>query len=295
MRILILGGSGMIGHRLWLAFRERFETFVALRGSPAERPWATLFAGVGVLEAVDLTDDAALGRTLLRVRPDVVVNAAGLVKQRPLGQDLPAAITLNALLPHRLAAFCIAGGIRLVHLSSDCVFSGRVGHYREADAADPVDVYGRAKLLGEVSGPGQLTIRKSVIGRELTGRQGLLEWFLANRGGRVRGYRRAVFSGLTTLALADTIARIIEEQPALEGVWHVAAPAIAKYDLLVSLRDGFSLPIEIEPEETTIVDRSLDDTRFRQATGLPRPSWDRMISALVADPLPYDVLRGERC
>src|SRR6185369_12309168 len=177
-----------------------------------------------VLQAVDLTDDASIGAALLPARPDAVVNAAGLVKQRPTGQDVVAAITVNALLPHRLAALCAAGGIRLVHLSTDCVFSGRHGKYREDDPADPVDTYGRSKLLGEVAGPGQLTIRKSVVGRELSGRSGLLEWLLASRGGRVRGFTRAVFSGLTTAELATTIARVLEEHPSLEGVWHVAGP-----------------------------------------------------------------------
>lgn len=295
MRVLILGGSGMIGHRLWLACRERFDTVVALHGSMMGQPWARLFDPARVLQAVDLTDDASIGAALLPARPDAVVNAAGLVKQRPTGQDAVAAITVNALLPHRLAALCAAGGIRLVHLSTDCVFSGRHGKYREDDPADPVDTYGRSKLLGEVAGPGQLTIRKSVVGRELSGRSGLLEWLLASRGGRVRGFTRAVFSGLTTAELATTIARVLEEHPSLEGVWHVAGPVISKHDLLVSLRDELDLAVEIEPEETTIIDRSLDDARFRDATGVRRPTWEHMISALVNDPLQYDALRGDLC
>ena len=293
MRVLILGGSGMIGHRLWLACRERFDTVVALHGSMVGQPWAGLFDPARVLEGVDLTDDAAIGATLLPTRPDTVINAAGLVKQRPGGQEALAAITLNALLPHRLAVLCAAGGIRLIHLSTDCVFSGRQGKYREDDPADPSDTYGRSKLLGEVAGPGQLTVRMSAIGRELRGRSGLLEWLLANRGGRVRGFTRAVFSGLTTAELATTIASVLEHQPSLEGVWHVAAPAISKHDLLVSLRDALDIPLEIEPDEATVIDRSLDDARFRKTTGLSRPTWESMISALATDPLQYDALRGE--
>ena len=245
------------------------------------------------MEGVDAVDDAAMTSALRRARPHAVVNAAGLVKQRPTGQEPIPAITLNALLPHRLAAFCAAGGIRLVHLSTDCVFSGRRGAYREDDPTDPVDTYGRSKLMGEVAGSGQLTVRMSAIGRELSGRLGLLEWFLAHRGDRVRGYTRAVFSGLTAAEIATTIADVLETQPALGGVWHLAGPAISKHDLLVSLRDALDVPVEIEPDETTVIDRSLNDSRFRQATGLRRPTWERMISALAADSLRYDVLRGE--
>jgi dTDP-4-dehydrorhamnose reductase len=291
MRVLILGGSGMLGHRLWLACRERFETLVTLHDTRAARPWAPLFEAGRTLEGIDLADDAALTTTLRRARPDVVVNAAGLVKQRPDGQTPLAAITLNALLPHRLAARCTAGGIRLVHLSTDCVFSGRRGRYREDHVPDPVDTYGRSKLLGEVTGPGQLTVRKSAVGRELAGRSGLLEWFLGERGGRVRGFTRAVFSGLTTAEVATTVAVVIESHPLLEGLWHVAGPAISKHDLLVALREALALPVDIQPDDTTTVDRSLDDGRFREATGIPRPSWPDMIGALVADPLPYDAWR----
>ena len=293
VRVLILGGSGMVGHRLWLECRQRFDTFVTLRGPLRSYPGALLFEPHRVVDGADLTDDATLHSALRRVEPDVVVNAAGLVKQRPSGQEPLAAIAVNALLPHRLAALCAPEGTRLVQLSTDCVFSGRCGNYSETDLPDPVDIYGRSKLLGEVAGPRQLTVRHSVIGRELSGRSGLLEWFLANRGGRVRGFTRAVFSGLTTLELAKTIVRILEEQPSLEGVWHVAGPAISKHDLLVSLRGAFGIPVEIEPDETTVVDRSLNDLPFRAATGFRRPTWDEMISALVADRFPYDVLRGE--
>ena len=293
MRVLILGGSGMLGHRLWLACRERFDTLVALHGVRGGQPWAPLFDAHRVLEGVDLTDDVALDSALLRARPDVVVNAAGLVKQRPGGQDALPTITLNALLPHRLAARCAAGGIRLVHLSTDCVFSGRGARYREDDPPDPLDTYGRSKLLGEVTGHGHLTVRKSAIGRELAGRSGLLEWLLANRGGRVRGFTRAVFSGLTSAELAATIARVLDEQPSLQGLWHVAGPAISKHDLLVALRDALALSIEIEPDDTTVIDRSLDDGRFRETTGFRRPTWEGMISALVADRVPYGAWRGE--
>ena len=282
----------MLGHRLWLAGRDRFDTRITLRGRLAGQPWSGLFDPERTIEGVDLLDDAALAAAFLRVRPEVVVNAAGLVKQRPAGEDPLANTRLNALLPHRVAALSAAAGARLIHLSTDCVFSGQHGGYAETDLPDPPDVYGRAKLLGEVAGPDRLTLRTSIVGRELAGRQGLVEWLVANRGGRVGGYTRAVFSGLTTIELAETVAGLVERQPNLSGVWHVAAPPIAKHDLLVDLNAALGLGIDIVPDGSVAIDRSLDDARFRAATGVPRPTWEAMVAGLAADPVRYDLLRG---
>lgn len=292
MRVLVLGGSGMIGHRMWLACREHFDTFVVLRRTLANQPGADLFDPARVIEGVDLTDDGALGRALLRARPDVVVNAVGLIKQHRGAGEGEAAIALNAALPHRLAGFCRSAGCRLIHLSTDCVFSGQQGNYAETDLPDPPDLYGRSKLAGEVAGPAILTIRKSAVGRELAGHYGLLEWLLAQSEGPVRGFTRAVFSGLTTGELAETVVRLIADHPDLEGVRHVAAPAIAKYDLLLLVKEAFGLPTRIDPDDAVRLDRSLDDARFRSETGIPKPTWAAMVAALAADPLPYDAVRN---
>jgi dTDP-4-dehydrorhamnose reductase len=213
----------------------------------------------------------------------VVINCIGVVKQREAAKDPIACITVNALFPHRLAKLCQASGTRLIHFSTDCVFSGARGHYREEDRPDAEDLYGRSKLLGEVTGPGCLTIRSSIIGRELHCRQGLVEWFLSQKGKSISGYRKAIFSGLTTGAMSRLLGEVLTRYRHLEGVWHVAAEPISKYDLLQLVRTAFAADVDIEPTDTFRCDRSLCAARFRAATGWSPLPWPRMIADLRND------------
>lgn len=291
MRLLILGGSGMLGHRLWLAARERHDTYVTMRGGVATSAGAALFDPNRTLSGVTAEDFDSVVAALAATRPDVVINAIGIVKQRAAALDPVASLTVNALFPHRLARLCRIGGSCLIHISTDCVFSGRRGEYVETDTADADDLYGRSKLLGEVTDPPDLTLRTSLIGRELSGSQGLVEWFLDQRGRSVRGFTRAIFSGLTTPALAALIVDLIEHHPNLAGLWHVASPPISKHDLLCLIRDAMALDIAIEPDDTVVIDRGLDDDRFRATTGLPTLDWPTMVQRLAQDPIPYDDMR----
>jgi dTDP-4-dehydrorhamnose reductase len=218
-------------------------------------------------------------RAIAAVKPDVVVNCIGIVKQLDAAHDPVPSISVNALFPHRLAALVQAADARLLHVSTDCVFSGRGGGYTEADEPDPVDLYGRTKLLGEVVGAGALTVRTSIVGRELGTTQGLLEWFLA-QSGPVRGYARAIFSGVTTEALAEVLAEIAAHHSALSGVWHVASEPITKLELLHRLAHTFGHAVAIEPDDRLAIDRSLDGSRFVAATGIETPSWDDMLAQL---------------
>jgi dTDP-4-dehydrorhamnose reductase len=201
-------------------------------------------------------------------------------------------MTINALFPHRLADLCGSIGTRLIHVSTDCVFSGATGGYRESDVPDAGDLYGRSKQLGEVIRPGCLTLRTSIIGREITKSVGLLEWFMQRRQGAAQGYRRAVFSGLTTLALARVLLDVVSDHGELAGLYHVASEPICKLDLLQALNEALGLAVDIHPVDEPVIDRSLDASRFAAATGIAVPSWHRMIADLAEDPTPYDELRG---
>jgi dTDP-4-dehydrorhamnose reductase len=214
------------------------------------------------------------------------------VKQDSAALDPLTSISINALFPHRLAVICRAANARLIHLSTDCVFSGRKGNYVEEDSSDAEDIYGKTKYLGEVAGTGCLTLRTSMIGRELGGCHGLLEWFLSQQGKTVRGFRRAIFSGFTTRALSETIASIIADQPQLDGIWHLAAAPISKFELLTLIKEKGGLHVQIEPDDTFSCDRSLNGTRFRNATCFVAPTWSDMISELFKDTTPYTELRG---
>jgi dTDP-4-dehydrorhamnose reductase len=287
MRLLILGGAGMLGHKLWQVCRSRFDTWVTVRGLRSAYVPLGLFEPERVVAGVDAFNFDTLVSAMAQVRPEVVVNCIGIIKQVASASDPIASLTINALLPHRLAVLARSSGARLIHISTDCVFAGRKGGYTEADHSDAEDLYGRTKFLGEVTGPGALTLRTSIIGRELATTSGLVEWFLSQPGGRVQGFRRAIFSGLTTLELAGLIARVIEQAPHLQGLYHVSAEPIDKCSLLELLRAAYGVPVEIEPNSDIMIDRSLDSRRFREATGYVPPAWPELVQKLADDPTPY--------
>lgn len=292
VRILILGGSGMLGHKLYQVCTERFDVYTTFRQSPEVCEQNELFDPSRAIcnVSADNIDDVA--KALVQVQPSVVVNCIGVVKQDAAAQDPITSISINALFPHRLAVICRAANARLIHLSTDCVFSGRKGNYVEEDPSDAEDIYGKTKFLGEVAGTGCLTLRTSMIGRELAGCHGLLEWFFSQQGKTVRGFRRAIFSGFTTRALSETIASIIADHPKLDGIWHLAAEPISKFELLTLIKEKGGLHVQIEPDDTFSCDRSLNGTRFRKATSFVAPSWSDMISDLFKDITPYTELRG---
>ena len=292
LRVLVLGGAGMFGHKLvqmlaarglWVAATIRSASSL---NSPAAR--ATLGNADRVFDAVDVLQDDQLARTIAAAEPDVVVNAVGIIKQVDAAKDPIILISTNALLPHRIAAQCARLGTRLIHFSTDCVFSGRNGPYAEDMPADPEDLYGRSKVLGEPIGPRCLTIRTSIVGRELRVRAGLVEWFLSQRGGSATGYAKALYSGLTTGTLADLVARLIVDHQELDGLWHVSSDAINKYELLSLVNRHFRLGIALARDDSLAIDRRLDGSRFRARTGFSAPSWDAMIAEMQADPTPYD-------
>lgn len=290
-RVLILGASGMLGHKLWQVLSERTDAYATLRTSDHRAARLGLLDPARTVEGVTADSFGTIERAVASVQPQVVVNCIGIVKQVREAHDPIASISINSLFPHRLAELCRAADARLIHVSTDCVFSGRAGLYDESDIPDPVDLYGRSKLLGEVADGGGLTVRTSIIGRELSGASGLLEWFLGQPT-EVRGFRRAIFSGLSTPALARVIASIIIDHPELSGVRHVASTPISKFDLLCLLKNAYRLSVEIVPDDEIACDRSLDGTRFEQETGLQSPSWPEMVAELAADTTPYARLRS---
>lgn len=293
MKVLILGGAGMLGHKLWQVFRDRFDTWVTVRSSYTAYERYRLFARERVIGGVDAFNFDTVIRAFATAQPDVVVNAIGVIKQLPEAKDPIVSLTINSLFPHRLAALCCARGTRLIHVSTDCVFSGHKGMYSESDVADATDLYGRTKLLGEVRDPGCLTIRTSIIGRELNTRNGLVEWFLGCRGQKVKGYVNAIFSGFPTVILARILADLIAKHEDLSGIYHVSSEPINKYKLLCLFRDVYRVPVEIEPFSDLHCDRSLDSSRFRGATGFSPLSWTEMVQEMASDPTPYEKWRDQ--
>jgi dTDP-4-dehydrorhamnose reductase len=280
MKVLVLGASGMLGNAMVrvLGKQPEWQVFGTLR-SDGGRRYFTSTENDRLISGVDVEQIDSLVKVFSQVRPDVVVNCIGLVKQLADAKDPLLALPINAMLPHRLERLCELAGARLVHMSTDCVFSGQRGRYAETDLPDAIDLYGRSKLLGEVSGNRSITLRTSIIGHELQSQHALINWFLAQEG-RCFGHRKAIFSGFPTVVLAEIIRDVIIPRDDLAGVFHVAAEPISKYDLLKLVAETYGKEIEIIPDDSVVIDRSLDSSRFNKITGFVPPSWPAMIAKM---------------
>jgi len=289
-KIVVLGAAGMLGHKMFQRLRTQFPgTIASLRKPSACPPFdrIELFQGADVRTGIDVMEFDALGAWLSEIRPDYIVNCIGVIKQRPTAQEAIPTITINALLPHRLAALAAGWNGRLIHFSTDCVFSGSRGAYTEDDESDAHDLYGRSKFLGEAAGPNALTLRTSIIGRELVEHRSLLDWFLAQKGRTARGFRRVIYAGVTTNHLADLVAEIIRNHPDLSGLYQAASSPISKYDLLCLLRDAYALDVEIITDDAEQSDRSMIGQKLHGAIGYTAPSWPELVNQLATDRTPY--------
>jgi dTDP-4-dehydrorhamnose reductase len=284
MRVLILGANGMLGHQLYRLLSERMDIWGTTRTEPAKYPMLEIPTPGRLMGPFDVLDTARLCELLETIRPDAVVNAVGIVKQRDDAKQAVPSIQINALFPHQLADLCVERGIRVIQISTDCVFSGFRGNYSEIDVPDPVDLYGRTKLLGELHRPNCLTLRTSIIGWQLNTFSSLLSWFALQRQKHIKGYRKAIYSGFSTTVLAQLIGDVLQTRPDLSGVYQVASEPISKFDLLVKLRDilGWS-DIVIDPDDQFFCDRSLSGTRFTTATGWRPPTWEAMLQGLALE------------
>ena len=280
----------MLGHKLMQVLSRKFNVTGTVRVNAARYKNHPVLGHMILLSDVQAENFDSIIGAVAQTHPEVIINCIGIIKQHPNAKDPMQSISINALFPHRLARLCQASGTRLIHISTDCVFSGKKGDYSEDDIPDPEDLYGRTKLLGEVENPGCLTIRTSIIGRELQGGLGLIDWFLSQRGKSIRGFVGAKYTGFTTQELAKIIIDIIENHPDLHGLWHVSSNPINKYDLLNLVNRELEMGITIEKETNFFCDRRLNSTRFRQATGYKPPSWDEMIHEMAIDGTPYDSL-----
>ncbi len=280
MKILILGASGMLGNAMFRLLSESttLNVMATIRSDSARRFFPEAIRS-RLIANVDVENQDSLTRTLAQARPDVVVNCIGLVKQRADADDPLQALPINAMLPHRLANLCQLAGARLIHVSTDCVFSGSRGNYLESDLSDASDLYGKSKYLGEVAHAQSITLRTSIIGHELAGNHSLVGWFLSQKGS-VLGYTKAIFSGLPTVELSRVVRDHVLPRPELSGLYHVAAEPIAKYDLLKLIAATYGKDIVITPDDRVSINRSLNGQRFRSATGYIAPPWAELITRM---------------
>ncbi|GAA5444414.1 dTDP-4-dehydrorhamnose reductase [Microbulbifer sp. NBRC 101763] len=281
MRVLVLGASGMLGNAVIKVFCKDLshEVWGTLRSASAlhffsEDQRKRLLVGVDVL------DNDALVQALNTVRPDVVINCVGLIKQLADANNPLSTLPVNSIFPHRLERLCGLSDIRVIHVSTDCVFSGRKGRYKEEDVSDAEDLYGKSKFIGELrDSPHAITLRTSIIGHELGSNMALVNWFLSQTD-QVRGYSKAVFSGLPTIELALVIKDYVITRPELSGLFHVASAPISKYELLCLIAKKYQKSIDIVPDERLVIDRSLNSELFHQATGYIPPTWPELVERM---------------
>jgi dTDP-4-dehydrorhamnose reductase len=275
MRVLIFGVTGMLGHKLYEVLQSSCEVYGTTRSGSVNDS--------NIVPLIDARNKTKIQQTIDQVKPDVVVNCIGLVKQNPEAKDKQASVIINALLPHKLHELCEQRGARLIQISTDCVFNGANGNYTESDWANPVDLYGHSKCVGEVIADNALTIRTSMIGRELRGHYGLLEWLIKNQGGNVSGYTKSIFSGFPTLHLSFILQKIIMELKDLSGLYHIASKPIDKYSLLKMINQEMGLGIKIDKVPGVECNRSLSGAKFNKATGFKPKPWLTMIKEMAQD------------
>lgn len=286
-KVLVLGGEGMLGHKAYQILSQEYDTYATFLDFSEIHRKTGIFDEQKALPKINVFEFDILKKALDKVQPDFIINCIGMIKQRD-GSKIPrVTIYLNSLFPHLLAEYCERAGPKLIHVSTDCVFSGKKGGYREEDFPDAEDLYGRTKFLGEVNYGKALTLRTSLIGRELFSNISLVEWFLSQEHKTVPGYVNAIFSGLTTIAFAREVKRMVSEFPELKGLYHLSAEKINKFQLLNLIKASFKLDIDIQPGYDFFCDRSLDSGKYRSLTKFVPPSWEEMIREMSLDPTPY--------
>lgn len=282
-KILVLGSTGMLGNAVFrfLSTNQQFQVFATMRHTQDKRFFETELHD-HIITNVDVLNNDALMDVFAEVNPDIVINCIGLIKQHAIAKDPLITLPINAMLPHRLVKLCTLSAARLIHISTDCVFSGRKGMYKETDLSDAEDLYGKSKFIGELNDlTNAVTLRTSIIGHELNSNYALIDWFLSQQGS-IKGYKKAIFSGLPTIELARVIAEFVIPNDNLSGLYHVSADPIDKFSLLKLVAETYGKVIDIIPDEQLCIDRSLDSTRFKVASGYIPPSWPDLILKMKA-------------
>jgi dTDP-4-dehydrorhamnose reductase len=281
MKVIILGATGMLGHAVFRLLSE--QNHLDVWGTIRNRSVARIFDSsqqAKLIAHMDVLQQDCLIELFRKHKPDVVINCVGLIKQFDSASDALAVLPVNAMLPHRLSRMCETVGARLVHISTDCVFSGSKGAYTETDLSDACDLYGKSKFIGEVvDSANSITLRTSIIGHELSSQVSLIDWFLAQQGS-VKGYTKAIFSGLPTVELARVIRDHVLTEPQLSGLYHVSVDPIDKCSLLKLVAEAYGKDIKIIEDAQVQIDRSLNSSKFRSATGYQPPSWKSLIELM---------------
>lgn len=287
MTVLVFGASGMLGHKVMQVFAEHnLDAIGVMRGLTTDlQQKIPILKQAFLIGGNDVRNQDDVLSVFKKIKPKIIVNCAGIVK--PRATDPVETIEINSAFPHRIARLSSMIGARLIHISTDCVFSGNSGDYFEDSPADCADLYGRSKLIGEVDYDDHLTIRTSIIGRELGTSRNLLEWFFAQEGD-IKGFDNAFFTGVSTRALAEIIVTLCNK-PEVTGLLHVPGTKVNKYDLLCQVKEAFRTKVRIERYSGYKIDRSLASKRIH-SLGIIIPTMETMIKDMAQENSMYESL-----
>lgn len=281
-KVLVLGATGMLGHTLFTEFfrNSDIDVYGTVRSKNNVTQYFSSTILNNIIELADVSDIHLVKTVISSLKPHMVINCVGVIKQLPSANNAVTTISINALLPHQLAQVCAENGVRLIHISTDCVFDGTKSYYTEKDVSDAKDLYGKSKHLGELENYDHcVTLRTSIIGHELNTQYGLIEWFLAQKQ-QVKGFTKAIYTGFPTIELAHIIAGFVIPNNNLKGLYQVASEPISKYDLLKLVIHVYRKEIEIIPEEQFYCDRSLNGNKFYEAVGYKAPEWPELVEKM---------------
>lgn len=284
MKILILGGNGMIGHKMYQVLSKEYpDTWVLFKKKTDQVAFYEIFNKDKIIDNFDLVHFDKLNIILDKLIPDVIINAAGITIRRGINDDRYRSIMINSALPHFLDNWTKINNKRLIHFSTDCVFTGKNGFYSESSVTDAEDTYGKTKALGEVFSTNSLTLRGSMIGRELENKTELLEWFLSQKETTVKGFTNVIYSGITTFRMAKFVKQIINDFPSMHGIYNVSSDSITKYELINLFNASFNKGNSIYPDDTYVSNKDLVSTNFYNETGFIKPNWNELVSELLLD------------
>ena len=271
MKILILGSSGILSKTLQLYLNKKNVDFLTISRESNNNKNINL---------KNISNFKNLEQLIFKIRPTHIINCVGITKFNNAYKNKKLTVLLNTKMPIYLSELCKLNKIYLLHISSDCVFSGKKGNYTDNSYKDAKDLYGLSKKEGEVKNKFTTTIRTSFIGPELNTKKSLLSWFLSEKK-FVRGYSKAFFSGITSLEVCRIIYNYFIKKNILQNkIINIGSRRISKFTLLTKIRKIFKKDINIVRYQNFIIDRSLDSKKFRKLTSYKMVKWDKMLLEL---------------
>jgi len=292
MRILILGGNGMIGHKMYhIISKIHNDTWVTLRKSLRSYSYSEIYNPEKVIDNVDLINFQIISNQLNKINPDIIINACGITIRRGIDILKSNSIILNSALPHFLNEWVTSNNKRLIHFSTDCVFTGAKGDYLDNDNKDALDLYGSTKSMGEVfDSKYAITLRGSMIGSELENKTELFEWFLKQNNKTIKGFNKVIYSGITTTKMAEIVLILINQYPNLNGIYNISSKPISKFELLKLWNDYFDINANIEIDNSYTSNKNLISNNFYKTISMKQPDWIELSSQLKIDNLLYNNL-----